>query len=258
MYKNRVLAYIDILGFKSTIEKTMKNINGKETENVYETQKIDALLDETQWQLKYKDCLIDELIVESKVTSQFSDTIIISYLKSESIHRMFLDVYFLCTMALERGFILRGAIVYGKVHHTEKKIFGPALVRAHEMESSIAKFPRIIIDKNVLDMAKENCQGYPESKLEYNELMKLVLYDSDDIPFINYIDKLDTGVDNSTEAKKKHLLCLNDIIQKMDVYNNNINDKYLWLKNKYNSSLAVLNTECQAPALTCGAGHSTM
>jgi hypothetical protein len=39
---------------------------------------------------------------------------------------------------LYNGFLLRGAVVCDKVYHTENKVFGPALVKAYEMEKTLA------------------------------------------------------------------------------------------------------------------------
>lgn len=238
LYQDRVLAFVDILGFSDAIKKTTQINNGNEIP--YETQRIDNLLNEVEWQLKYKDILTkgfsDSLKIESKITSQFSDSIVISYLDNEEIHKILLDVYSLCIMALGNGFLLRGVITGGKVLHTEKKIFGPALVRAYELESSIAKYPRIIIDRNILDLAKTNYSKYENPASEYNDMMKIVSIDFDDIPFINYIDKLYTGVDCGNEAIERHYKNIKNIIIEMDIYNKSINEKYIWLKRKLEES----------------------
>lgn len=48
------------------------------------------------------------------------------------------------------GFLIRGGISVGKIIHTRNAVFGPALNRAYEIESTMAIFPRIVIDENVL------------------------------------------------------------------------------------------------------------
>ncbi|MCC5014638.1 hypothetical protein [Legionella sp. 31fI33] len=52
---------------------------------------------------------------------------------------------------LESGFLVRGGISLGLLHHTDQIIFGPALVRAHDLEHNEAKFPRILIDDSVIE-----------------------------------------------------------------------------------------------------------
>lgn len=48
-----------------------------------------------------------------------------------------------------QGFFVRGAIVRGPLYHDDHMIFGSALVRAFQFESRIARFPRIIITREV-------------------------------------------------------------------------------------------------------------
>ena len=48
---------------------------------------------------------------------------------------------------LASGFLLRGAIAKGLLHHSERVIFGPALLYAHDSERNVAKYPRIVVDR---------------------------------------------------------------------------------------------------------------
>lgn len=204
-YEEKVLAYIDILGFKNAVGKTMEN-NGKEIENICEIQRIDNLIEEEHLHLNIREYLLGEPKIEGRVTSQFSDTIVISYLKESDIYHILLDVYILCAMALEKGFLFRGAIVCGKVIHTENKIFGPVFLDAYEIERTKAIFPRIILDEKIIEIMNNNYSLNANPDAECNNFKKLISYDFDGKPFINYIDKFDTGVDNGFEGKLKHLM----------------------------------------------------
>jgi hypothetical protein len=242
MYEERVLAYIDILGFKKTVENTIDKKTGAEV--VYKTERIDSLLDEEHFHLNIRDCLLGEPKIEGKVTSQFSDTVVISYLKESNIYDILLNIYLLCTMALEKGFLYRGAIVCGKVHHTEHKIFGPALIKAYEMEKSKAIFPRVIVDEDILDIVKNNYSRYPIPDAGYNDMMKLILKDFDGKLFLNYIDKLYTGVDIGIKGEQEHLRWLCEIINKLEKRmhtDDSIKCKYLWLNEKYTIALGKFN-----------------
>lgn len=48
------------------------------------------------------------------------------------------------------GFLIRGAVTVGLIHHDEHIVFGPALNRAYELESKVAIYPRILIDAPAL------------------------------------------------------------------------------------------------------------
>jgi hypothetical protein len=48
---------------------------------------------------------------------------------------------------LANGFLLRGAIAKGLLHHSETAVFGPAFLTAYDLERNTAKYPRIIVDR---------------------------------------------------------------------------------------------------------------
>jgi len=233
LYEERILAFIDILGFKDAVNNTVERKNGKEIENRYEIEKIDNLLNEELLYLNIREYLLGEPEIKGKETSQFSDSIVISYSNVEDIYLILFDIYLLCVMALEKGFLYRGAIVYGKVIHTKNKLFGPAIIKAYKMEQEQAVFPRIIIDDEVLDIAKRNYAERADS--EYEKLLKLIPCDFDGKRYINYIDKLYTGVNVGEKAEQQHRIWVYENIKKMKEKINTdagVKYKYLWLKEK--------------------------
>jgi hypothetical protein len=48
---------------------------------------------------------------------------------------------------LANGFLLRGAIAKGLLHHSENAVFGPAFLKTYDLERNTAKYPRIIVDR---------------------------------------------------------------------------------------------------------------
>ncbi len=58
----------------------------------------------------------------------------------------------IATATLPHGFLVRGGITKGSIfHNAERNIcFGPALIRAYELESRVAQFPRIVIDPDLV------------------------------------------------------------------------------------------------------------
>jgi hypothetical protein len=51
---------------------------------------------------------------------------------------------------LAEGFFVRGAIVKDSLYHDDNMVFGPALIRAYQIESQVARFPRIMITREVM------------------------------------------------------------------------------------------------------------
>ena len=125
MYEDRVLAFIDVLGFSEAIKKTMSG----NKEKFSETNRINSLLESIQ-----KDFSVNEksnitniskeklkLINGSRVVNQFSDSLVISFKINEEsgIFFILLDILHLIMSSLQYGFFLRGAIVRNKLYHTQ-------------------------------------------------------------------------------------------------------------------------------------------
>lgn len=50
---------------------------------------------------------------------------------------------------LADGILVRGAISVGALYHRDHTVFGPAMIRAYELESKLAQYPRIIVPPEV-------------------------------------------------------------------------------------------------------------
>jgi hypothetical protein len=51
---------------------------------------------------------------------------------------------------LQEGYFVRGAIVRGRLYHDNAIIFGDALIRAYDLETTVAKYPRIVVHSQVI------------------------------------------------------------------------------------------------------------
>jgi hypothetical protein len=233
MYEDRVLAFIDVLGFKAAINRTIST----GTENEDETKKIDNLLEDIQRQIKSKGISFGDTSNNSKIVNQFSDSIIISYLKTEKsgIFFILLEILFLCVSAIQKGFLLRGAIVCGKLCHTKTKIFGPALVKAHEMERNLALYPRIILDEKILKIAENYPREEYKKNMEYEKIEEMIIKDFDGLFYINYLDLAKPNFIDTDGMIPEYLESLRKIIENIEKEEDiRIKQKYLWLKGKYN------------------------
>ena len=52
-------------------------------------------------------------------------------------------------IAASQGVWVRGGVTVGNILHDDDVVFGPALNRAYELESKVAKFPRIVLDVEI-------------------------------------------------------------------------------------------------------------
>jgi hypothetical protein len=140
-YSHRYIAFIDVLGFGALVSES-----GKDQAVARRTiQRVsDAIL-----------CAIEELEENLGSTSdlmytQFSDSFVVSVdADHPSMRRLFsftLAILDVIDSFLISRLLLRGGIARGQLIHTSKLLFGPAMNRAHELESKVAKVPRIVLD----------------------------------------------------------------------------------------------------------------
>jgi hypothetical protein len=98
---------------------------------------------------------------------------------SFNIMLLVLSEFYLKTVT-QYGFFLRGALTIGQFQEDKGILFGPALVRAYEIEQSLALWPRCIIDPNSLSYSNV----YPDG--DWNK-HHYIIPGSDGLPFLDYL-----------------------------------------------------------------------
>lgn len=137
-YEKRLTLFIDFLGFSEIVESTVRD------------------------RKKLKD-LVGALNEAAEIASsgnaadfhatQFSDCIVISYKadKPDALFEIVNKLSLIVVCAAARGYLIRGGLTFGDLLHTNENLVGPAMVRAYQLESKIAKAPRVILDPVVFD-----------------------------------------------------------------------------------------------------------
>jgi len=141
VYSQRYVAFIDILGFSEHV---------RQSEHASaEAQKLIQILNRISqtWADKTLQATHDTLGVEFRSTS-FSDcTVLSEAVTPKALQYLLFRVSQFALDLLANGFLLRGAIAKGPLHHSEQAVFGPAFLKAYGLEQDIAKYPRIIVDQ---------------------------------------------------------------------------------------------------------------
>lgn len=171
MYEKRFIAFIDLLGFGSLVEKSA-------IEPGLPQKILDALVtiqpktieEDAYASINYEMCPPEEVPAVREVLEQmtksmksmhpvvityFSDSLVLSAKSDDVIaSKMILDLLAKLTikMWVDHSLLLRGGITEGDLIHIENgPLFGPAMNRAYYLESKIAKHPRVIIDNESLE-----------------------------------------------------------------------------------------------------------
>lgn len=242
-YQERIVLFIDILGFKDLLNDTVDK-EGNEIQSGIDkvTEAYDSIRD--VWDLDKVDSKHKFLKRTSKQTKRitiFSDCIVISFSAKEKseIFYTLLEVKWMILRLIYKGILCRGAITYGKLVHTDKFLFGPALVEAYILESKAANYPRVILDRSIIELAGEARvdNHTPEEEMEYVE--SLLEKDLDGMYYIDYFAKAQDELDDPQYDFPNYIQLLgNKIRSGMNSSKHpnkaDIRVKYIWMKEKYN------------------------
>lgn len=148
-YSDRIVCFIDILGFRGHIARSTKD--PARVEAIADVLK--DLSDELESSLRETVEDIGAQPVDY-IQSSFSDNIAFSVRPSVLGFFWSLEATrILVETLLLRGMLYRGGLTKGQVFHDAdtKVIFGPALNEAYRLESEISKFPRVIMSRDLSD-----------------------------------------------------------------------------------------------------------
>jgi hypothetical protein len=158
-YEDRIIAFVDILGFRdmltemdrspeifSTVKSALYSVMYEELAVRYGEDDPDA------FKSTYDILDPDQEAADSDTTgaqmTAFSDCFLISE-KIERLPYLIARVHRLAFRLLLKGIVTRGGIVRGRIHHDARVAFGPGLVEAYRRETTVALYPRIVVDSDV-------------------------------------------------------------------------------------------------------------
>ena len=153
--KKYVVAYLDILGItariKGCVESQTEALNV--LHNLYAS--ICELADPKTGIKKYSDIKFkifsDNIIIAKELTLNPVDDVV-TLLNCVS--------NFLCfSIGDGVGWLVRGGITIGNFFIDDMIVWGPALVRAYELEDKLANYPRVLLDTPIVDLLKSKSQG---------------------------------------------------------------------------------------------------
>lgn len=156
-YEHRFVAFIDILGWRSAVEKSTKDEEFAKSLGI-------ALTVFTG--MKEQNDVTDGWFEWDPKVTHFSDSIVISVKNHDhAIDHLLSSLGWATAVFLERGLFLRGGISFGPLTHKNSILYGPALNRAYCLESKEATWPRIILDDSIAEYAGQNRQIYHNDKV---------------------------------------------------------------------------------------------
>lgn len=221
-YEERYLAFIDILGFANIVHRSQSSTAAV-------TQLFEALSEISD---KAKAVRSGQLKLE--VTS-FSDTVVISTPVGDADLLHLLQVIDgFCYGLLMRNMLFRGAMVRGNILHKPDLIFGPALVDAYKLETSISFHPRVMLRTDVYNAADTSAGTIKEKILHY------IVTDAYDVPYLNpfarWQAKRNLGREELAELVQLQGIIAAGLVAGAN--NPSVGEKYKWLARKFNKFIS--------------------
>jgi hypothetical protein len=237
-YEPCVVSFIDVLGFRDVLKTQPAD---KVYRIITSLQKFTRSEDEPARSM-------DEVRLYSRAFSQaVSDAVIrvrpfdTKYHDGALIHEL-IDLLHAQLELVNIGLLVRGGVTVGTAYaglNGEGPIFGPAMVRAYEIESQEAIYPRIVVDDYAIEQHRVDRRLHADHNLpehEFDMIERLLAVGEDGTLFIDYI----RAAQSECEYLSVYLEFLNshaDLIRKASAKNQDIRvkRKYEWLRRYHNA-----------------------
>jgi hypothetical protein len=240
-YQERYCLFLDILGFKEIVEESASSRVSRRTGTI---SGIHFSLKKIADGLTYKSPFSRKSaagIGSSRVVTQFSDSVVVSYLVKQigSLEEMLYDILHLQLSLVYRGIFIRGAVTKGKLYHDADFVFGPALNEAVELEK-VAMYPRVIVERELLSEAGLISE-MQSAKTAVRTAESLVTRDLDGVYFVDYFAVHPEDFDDDWGELGEYLLDLRDLIKGLSSRRQaSLRLKHSWLRQKFNPLAADL------------------
>ena len=238
-YEDRYCLFLDILGFQAHVDETISP--KAESRKPMTFLRLKGALNRIAAGVNYQKRT--EVAGESKPTSrrvtQFSDSVVISYLKSDQqssgVRDLLWDVHRLQLDLVPLGVLLRGSITSGPLFHDKKFVFGPALNEAVALEK-LANYPRVILDGQFLEEAGVTRPSrLRKSKSVRRTYSSMVAEDFDGLYYVDYFNVHPQDFNDDRDALREYLESLRTLIKGLaNKKDPSIKVKHSWLRTKFN------------------------
>lgn len=258
-YEKRIVCFMDVLGFKDLVEDSVGSPEIRDQIHKLLTDmnnlgKLNELVEDyclAGVSVNNKDISIftsdgmSGLGVKSEM-SFFSDSFIFSYGLTQrrddlaDVYVVLDELTYIVFQMLRTGVFVRGGLAYGDAYHKDNVCFGPAVVKAAELEKP-AVFPIIGIDPSFFDKTSPDSVFWGK---EYGDKHRRFVKDSfyavdpghhfdskkpDGFP---YLDMLRYQVDSNENIALEMKAIIERELKKN--YKQHIAEKYIWLRNHFN------------------------
>jgi hypothetical protein len=139
---------------------------------------------------------------------------------------------------IRNGILLRGAVVVGSIVKSYKQLFGPAMIKAYDIERAVAKFPRIVVDDSVMRETKRNPLLLRDPSAHPRGITTFLRRDEDGQMFIDYLREPYWLSGYQSFLRTHGDLILERLEMTKD--NKDVRQKYEWMARYHNRTISDL------------------
>jgi hypothetical protein len=235
-YEDRIICFIDILGFREHVRQST------EPTSPGGGMCPQALLTALEEMRNSFNGYQDELPAGITRT-QFSDSIVVSFPidQKSGVFYTLSDVLHLQMILATNGFLCRGSVVRGMVIHTAEVLVGPGLIHAHDLESKVAIYPRIIVESPVVEAGTAAHAAHHSAAHEEQYIKEMLKRDFDGQHYIDYIGAAQQQLGDGELEYPSYLEELVELAKSTPPSDDpSIESKKGWLRDKLRSQIAAV------------------
>jgi hypothetical protein len=135
-YERRLVAFFDVLGWRQKIAEAA--VDHTKLHEVHRVSRVFAAISKTP----------PSPHAVKLVQTSFSDHVVVSAPVAADFTPVLARLAILPLGTAQFGCYVRGAVMIGEILHDSEIVHGPALIRAYDLEQSVARVPRIILDSD--------------------------------------------------------------------------------------------------------------
>jgi hypothetical protein len=252
-YSQALISYIDLLGFKDLIDEGGDNAD-----------KVQSILKIAREEFLIRRAT-DTQILSGKKSFQFSDLIVRCTTTPEQPYQPeALVIYEVAQLSekqlklLLNHMLIRGGISCGKIFTEDDYLFGQGLIKSYILESEYAIFPRIVIDRDLVDISSSE-----DDSRGINSNDPAIDRGQDGVYYINYLygavmERLNSGsTEEALRVLDQHRRAVEFMLkQRIHVQNNpekrkpteRMKQKYMWLGLYHNAVIRRLRDNGEIPS----------
>lgn len=240
-YAVALVTYLDVLGFKKLVA----------ARSAGDVSRIIRLVKEAVQPVRFKTRLRE---IPDDQYVNFSDLSVIATplekTRSRPAVQLFSQLLHLVhaqsMLLFGEGIVIRGAVTIGEVVRSRGQLFGPAVIRAYELERDFAKYPRIIIDRRIFS-AFHGIPGawHTDERTDKGSLRWLISKDDDGWMFVDYLRAMHSELDDSSSYTgwlDQHRSFIRKQLRR-HASEPSIRQKYEWLDGYHRATIARMKTQ---------------